>query len=106
MHNFLIFMALMGTIIPVGLFVQYFDSNGFQVAHILASLFPNPLAGGFTADILISILAFLVWSFFDLRNSLKKWALLLVSSCCVGLSLSLPLYFLFKERERRLRVAA
>ena len=93
MHNFIVFMACIGPLIPVGWFVQYFDSNGFQLAHILASLFPNPLAGGFTANILISILAFLIWSFFGLRNSLKKWAVLLVSSCCVGLSLSSAIFF-------------
>ena len=102
MLNFLIFMALIGTLIPVSLFFQYFDSSGLQPAHILASLFPNPLASGFTADILISIVVFLVWSFFELRDNLKKWTVLLVSSCCIGLSLSSTV-FLFKAQEKQVR---
>jgi len=60
MRVFLLIMLFLGTLVPCALFVEYFSTNEFSIPNIVTSLFPNPLVSGFTADILISILVFLV----------------------------------------------
>ncbi|WP_353954275.1 DUF2834 domain-containing protein [Brevundimonas diminuta] len=63
---------------------------------------PSPISrhsSGFSADVLISIAVFLVWSWRDAsRNHVSRWWLVLPASCLVGLSLSLPLYLYLRER--------
>jgi hypothetical protein len=96
MKLFLYLMILIGGLIPLILFFNYFSEYGFSGTDIVMSLFGNPLMSGFTADILISIFIFLVWTFFEFKENLRYWFLLLFTSCLVGLSLSLPIYLLIR----------
>jgi hypothetical protein len=93
LKSFYLLSAIIGTIVPWIFFAQFFAKEGFNLATIIQSLFANGAAGGFSADVLISIVVFLVWSFFDSKKiKLKNWWLVLPASFTVGLSLALPLY--------------
>ena len=96
MRIFLYLMILIGGLVPLSLFFQHFYTNEISFANIVLSLFGNPLMSGFTFDILISIFIFLVWTFLEFKENTSKWIILLITSCSVGLSLSLPIYLLFK----------
>lgn len=99
-RHFYLAMAVIGAIVPWLLFGSFFFENGPDVPLFLKSLFANGAAGGFSADVLISIAVFLVWSWRDAsRNNVRRWWLVLPASFLVGLSLSLPLYLYLRERD-------
>lgn len=99
---FYIGAAVLGTIIPWIFFAQFFAKNGFNLPLIVQSLFVNGAAGGFSADVLISMVVFLVWSFVDAKkHSIRNWWLVLPASFTVGLSLALPLYLILKLGQEK-----
>ena len=99
MKAFLYIMLVLGTLVPLYFFANHFWLNGFSLSAAVGGLFANPIASGFTADVLLSILVFLVWTFYEYRQQKGKWLLLLLASCLVGLSLSLPIYLLYKLHD-------
>lgn len=99
-RHFYLMMAVVGTVIPWLFFGSFFSQYGFDIPRFLQSLFANEPAGGFSADVLISILVFWVWSWRDAaERKVARWWLVLPASCSVGLSLALPLYLYLRERE-------
>ena len=101
MKRFYILMMIVGTLVPWLFFGQFFSENGINIFLFIKSLFVNGAAGGFTADIIISIFVFWIWSFVDARkNNVQNWWLILPTSCFVGLSLSLPLYLFLKLKTQ------
>ena len=98
-RHFYLGMAVVGAVVPWLFFGSFFFENGPDAPLFLRSLFANGAAGGFTADVLLSIAVFLVWSWRDAsRNHVSRWWLVLPASCLVGLSISLPLYLYLRER--------
>ncbi|MFN8383723.1 MAG: DUF2834 domain-containing protein [Anaerolineales bacterium] len=94
---FYIISAILGTVIPWVFFAQFFIKEGFNLSVIIQNLFANGAAGGFSADVLISIVIFLVWSFADAKkHTIQNWWLVLPASFTVGLSLALPLYLILR----------
>lgn len=99
-RNFYMAMAVVGTVVPWMLFGSFFALNGPDIPLFLQSLFANGPAGGFSADVLISILVFWEWSWRDAaKHAVGHWWLVLPASCFVGLSLALPLYLYLRERD-------
>lgn len=102
MRVFYLSAAVVGTIIPWLFFADFFRRFGFDLPLFLQSLFHNGAAGGFSADVVISLLIFWLWSYRDAKTlALRNWWLVLPSSFLVGLSLSLPLYLYLREARRR-----
>ena len=96
--NFYLAMAVVGTVVPWLFFGSFFALNGLDIPLFLKSLFVNGAAGGFSADVLITIVIFWVWSWRDAtRHRIARWWLVLPASFCVGLSLALPLYLYLRE---------
>lgn len=97
--SFYLAMAIVGTVVPWLFFGSFFSAHGPDVLLFLQSLFVNGAAGGFSADVLITILIFWVWSWRDAaKYNVARWWLVLPASCFVGLSLALPLYLYLRER--------
>lgn len=95
---FYLFAAIIGTVVPWLFFGSFFTTHGVDIRVFVQALFANPAAGGFSADVLISILVFWVWSYDDAsRNGVRKWWFVLPAGFCVGLSLALPLYLLLRS---------
>ena len=98
LKKFYLASAIIGTIIPWLFFADFLNASGIDVALFIKSLFDNGASGGFSADVLISIVVFLVWSYTDAqRNAIKRWWLVPVAIGTVGLSLALPLYLYLRE---------
>ena len=95
---FYLIAAIAGTVIPWFFFAQFFADAGLDIPGFLQSLFVNGAAGGFSADVLISILVFWIWSYQDAqKHTIKRWWLVLPAGFSVGLSLALPLYLYLRE---------
>lgn len=98
-RTFYLGMAVAGALVPWLFFGSFFAQNGPDLPLFLQSLFVNGAAGGFSADVLISIAVFWVWSWRDAsRQPVRHWWLVLPASFFVGLSLALPLYLYLRER--------
>ena len=96
--SFYLMCAVIGTVIPWLFFAGFFAQEGFNIPLFVQSLFVNGAAGGFTVDVLISILVFWVWSYADARqNGVKHWWVVLPAGLMVGLSLALPLYLYLRS---------
>ncbi|MXW93016.1 MAG: DUF2834 domain-containing protein [Rhodospirillaceae bacterium] len=103
---FYLFAAALGTAIPWLFFGGFFAANGPDPAAFVAGLFVNGAAAGFSADVLISIAVFWLWSLRDARQlGVAAWWLVLPAGLCVGLSLALPLY-LYLRHDRAAAAAA
>ncbi|WP_395541851.1 DUF2834 domain-containing protein [Neotabrizicola sp. sgz301269] len=99
-RNFYLLMAAVGTVVPWLFFGSFFAQHGFALPLFLQSLFANGPAAGFSADVLISIPIFWLWSWRDAeRQNVERWWLVLPASFFVGLSLALPLYLYLREQE-------
>jgi hypothetical protein len=93
-------MAIVGTLVPYGFFLQHFASGGVSLANFVAALFANPAAGGFTADLLLCSFVFWIWMFHQRReaDSPGPW-LFIVLNLTIGLSCGLPAYLYARERR-------
>ncbi|MEJ8476473.1 DUF2834 domain-containing protein [Roseibium algae] len=106
MKHFYLVMAVAGTAIPWLFFSSFIVSHGIDIPLFIQSLFANPATGGFTADILISITVFWVWSYDDAKGrGIKTWWLVLPAVFCVGLSLAMPLYLYLRETQSSQKTA-
>ncbi|EFO29048.1 conserved hypothetical protein [Roseibium sp. TrichSKD4] len=99
LSTFYLCMAVVGTVVPWVFFASFFASKGLDIPLFILSLFGNAASGGFSADVLISILVFWIWSFVDARQlGISQWWLVLPAGCFVGLSCALPLYLYFRQK--------
>lgn len=97
---FYLAMAVIGTVVPWIFFGSFFGQYGPDIRLFLRSLFASGPASGFSADVLISILVFWVWSWRDAaRRGVTAWWLVLPASFFVGLSLAFPLYLYLREQR-------
>jgi hypothetical protein len=93
LKNFYLVCAIIGTLIPWVFFGRFFAAEGINIPLFIQGLFANGAAGGFVADVLISIIVFLVWSYDDSRKlGVRHWWVILPATFFVGLSLAFPLY--------------
>ncbi|MVO15018.1 DUF2834 domain-containing protein [Parasedimentitalea huanghaiensis] len=98
MRRFYVAAAVIGTLVPWLFFGSFFALNGLDINAFILGLFANGAAAGFSADVLISMVVFWVWSWQDAqRQSLQHWWLVLPAGFTVGLSLALPLYLWMRE---------
>lgn len=98
MKSFYIAAAIVGTVIPWYFFGSFFALSGVDVILFVKFLFATGPAAGFSADIVISIAVFWVWSYVDAqRHDIRKWWLVLPAGCFVGLSLAMPVYLYLRE---------
>lgn len=101
MKRFYLVCAIAGTIVPWLFFASFIRVEGVNLPLFVSSLFPNGAAGGFSADVLISLFVFWVWSYTDSReHDVRRWWLTIVAGFTVGLSLALPLYLYLREDTR------
>ena len=100
LKNFYLIMAILGTLIPWAFFANFFATEGLNLPLFITSLFSNGAAGGFSADVLISIVVFWVWAYTDAQtNKVARWWLIFPAGFTVGLSLALPLYLYLKTEK-------
>ncbi|MCB1498308.1 MAG: DUF2834 domain-containing protein [Bauldia sp.] len=98
MKAFYLAACLVGTVVPWLFFGSFFAANGFDIIGFVRALFANGAAAGFSADVILSLLTFLIWSATDAaRRQIRLWWLVLPAGSLVGLSLALPLYLYLRE---------
>jgi hypothetical protein len=95
MKNVYLVLAIIGTVVPYAFFIEHFSTAGLNLLGFVAAGFANGAAGGFTADVLISSVAF--WIYLMSRKVPNSWVYM-VLNVAVGLSCALPLYLYVTAR--------
>lgn len=74
------------------------DPN-FSFMTFLADNYVNPSSASITNDILVVLVVFFFWSFFEARKlNMKYWWVYLPLSIGIALAFALPLFMLMRER--------
>ncbi|WP_082555079.1 DUF2834 domain-containing protein [Devosia sp. Root635] len=95
-----LFVAIAGAVVAWAFFGSFFAVHGPDIPAFVRALFVNGAAGGFAADLLMSIGIFWVWSFLDARrHGVPHWWVVLPAASFVGLVLAMPLYFYLRHRH-------
>jgi len=89
MKNVYFGLAVIGAVIPYVFFADHFATAGFDPVGFVSAGFANGVAGGFTADVLISSVVF--WLYLFSRNTPQRW-IYIALNVLIGLSCALPFY--------------
>ncbi len=92
--------AIIGLIIPYYFLFSFLGENGFNIPLLIQQLFANQISTFFAVDLIISIIVFWFYIYFEAAKfNMKNWWLYILTSLTVGLSFALPLFLYFRERQ-------
>ena len=95
-------LAVLGALLPYLFFVRFLGSDDTSLAAFVSQLFATPPAGGFTVDLLITSLAFWIWSWGEAKRlAMRRWWAYVLINLAIGLSCAFPLFLFVRERARR-----
>jgi len=98
MKNLYLGLAIVGAIIPLFFFFQFFSAEGVNLGSFMSGLFVNGAAGGFSADLLLSSIVFWLYMFQQQKKEkAPKPGLFIVLNLFIGLSCALPAYLYTRE---------
>ncbi|MEM7415670.1 MAG: DUF2834 domain-containing protein [Gemmatimonadota bacterium] len=100
MKNAYLLLAVAGTVVPYVFFTRHFMSADPSLAAFVEQLFATNPAAGFTSDLLITSVAFWIWSYGEAkRHGMSRWWAYVMLNLAVGLSCALPLFLYVRERR-------
>lgn len=89
-------LAIAGAVVPMLFFLGFFHTEMTGLTGFVPALFANSAAAGFTADLLITSVAFWLYMF-SAKTGPKPWPFV-VLNLCIGLSCALPAYLYVRAR--------
>lgn len=100
MPGLYLFLAVLGTVLPVAFFLPFFAENGLSLWTFVEAAYATLPAGGLTTDLIISSVVFWVWSYGEAsRKKLRGWWVFVVLNLFVGLSLAFPAFLVHRARS-------
>jgi hypothetical protein len=97
--NIYLFLTVLGLIFPYYFIFQFYITENTPTLSAIMNLFATNMSAAFNVDLLMSVLASLIFMFFEgKRINMKNWWLFLPATL-IGLSFSLPLFFYFREKH-------
>lgn len=100
MKTLYLLLAIVGAILPYAFFIQHFSTEGVSLSGFVSALFVNPVAGGFTVDLLFT--SFVFWIFMIQQRRRDKGPnpiLFILLNLLIGLSCAFPAYLYARERK-------
>jgi len=98
--HFYLLSCILGAAIPYWPFLRWLGENGLRPSLFVQQMFANHISTFFVLDVVISALVLLRFSASEgARLHLKNRWLILLSVLLVGVSLGLPLFLYFRERQ-------
>ena len=94
MKRFYLLLCVLGTVLPYWQFLRFFlGDGGLDLPAFIGAATANPVAAGFSIDLVVSSAAFWVFLFTDgRRHRIGHLWVYVAANLLVGLSLALPLY--------------
>lgn len=93
-------LCVLGAAIPLAPFVLWLFDHGIDVRRLADELFDNRISSFFALDVILSAITLLVVCALNPDRLPRNQRIGIAAGCClVGVSLGLPLYFWFRERN-------
>ena len=100
MKTVYLFLAIAGAILPYIFFTQFFMSTDTSLGAFISQLFATAPASGFTTDLLVTSLAFWIWSFQEAKtHAMSRWWTYPLVNLMIGLSCAFPLFLYMRARQ-------
>jgi len=104
MKNKLILATVVGTALP-NIFVlqESFQSGNYMLyarpLETMSKMFENPTVAAFSTDLLVLVIFFMIWSFYEARKlNIKQLYLCWIYTFILGLAGGLPLFLYFRGK--------
>ena len=92
--------AILGTVLPLSQLIPFLTMHGFDVPLLFRQLFQNHVSAFFGLDVIVSSIALWLFVFSEgRRRGMNNLWIYIVCNLTVGVSLALPLFLLFRERQ-------
>ena len=92
--------AILGAVLPLSQFVQFLAANGFDMPLFFKQLFQNNVSAFFGMDVIVSSLVLWLLVFSEgRRRAMRNLWFYVACNLAVGVSLALPLFLFFRERN-------
>ena len=92
--------AVLGAVLPLWQLAPFLSAHGLDVPLLFRQLFQSPVAAFFGADVIVSSFALWLFVFSEgRRRGMGNLWLYVACNLAVGLSLALPLFLFFRERD-------
>ena len=93
--------AIAGLILPWYFFLAFLMENGLAIDLFLRQLFASHISTFFAVDLVIVVLAFLLYLCVEeRRRPHSRWWLIALATVAVGPSFSIPLYLYLRARQK------
>lgn len=93
-------LAIIGAIVP-NVFIGYIiiQQGGFDFTSFLQGAFANSGAQFFALDLLLSVLVFWVFVYFEVRkHRVQYWWIAIIGNFLIGVCFALPMFLYLRER--------
>jgi len=93
-------IAILGAVLPLSQLLPFLTTHGFDMPLFFRQLFQNHVSAFLGLDVIVSSLA--LWAFVlseGRRRGMKNLWLYVLCNLALGVSLALPLFLFFRERQ-------
>lgn len=99
--SFFLMLAAVGCVLPLIFFVRFLLAEGLNLSSFLRQLFDNNVSSFFAMDVIVSTVTVWVFVFVEgRRRGMKRLWVYVACTLIVGISLALPLFLYFRERQQ------
>ncbi|WP_194437781.1 DUF2834 domain-containing protein [Vibrio fluminensis] len=100
MIRFYLILALLGFLLPYGALIPWLVANGLDIGLLFEDAMANPISILAWLDVLVAAVALLGFIVVDgHRHKVRYRYFAVLGTLTVGVSLGLPLYLYFKEKQ-------
>lgn len=93
-------IAIVGTALPLRFLTVFLMNHGLNIPLFFQQLFQNDISAFFGVDVIISSVALWIFIFSEgRRRKMSKLWVYVMCNLLVGVSLALPLFLFFRERQ-------
>jgi len=94
-------LAVMGFILPLTQFLKYIVKYGMNIRYAIELVAANYISRFLVLDLIIAAAVFLILVMVEGRRAhMKNLWIYFITTLCVGLSFSLPLFLYFREVKK------
>ena len=99
MRNVYLLLAVWGTIHPMYYFIQWFQTNSWDIMAMVDAWHVNTATSGLVWDLTIAAVSLTIWILVEAIKN-RNWLSLLAipATFCIGVSCGLPLYLYQRSR--------
>jgi hypothetical protein len=94
-------LAIVGLILPIYQFFKFLMKYGFNLRYMIELVAANYISRFLVLDLILAALVFLILVVVEGRRSqMKNLWIYFITTLCIGLSFSLPLFLYFREIKK------